>query len=75
MKEAGIEVIFDDREASPGFKFSDCDLMGIPIRVVISPRSLERGEVELQTRDGDVKTSVAYDGCIDAIRTMIRDKL
>ena len=75
MKEAGIEVIFDDREASPGFKFSDCDLMGIPIRVVISPRSLERGEVELQTRDGDVKTSVAYDGCIDAIRTIIRDKM
>lgn len=58
MKKAGIEVLYDDRNVSPGVKFSDCDLMGIPIRLVISPRSLSRNEVELQTRDKSSKKSI-----------------
>ncbi len=71
MKKAGIEVIFDDRDASPGFKFSDCDLMGIPIRVVVSPRSLANNEAEIQLRDGSLKENVNYDTVIERVRGII----
>jgi prolyl-tRNA synthetase len=46
----GLEVLFDDRKQSPGVKFNDADLLGIPIRVTISPRTLEKGSVEIKLR-------------------------
>lgn len=46
----GVEVLFDDRDASPGEKFADSDLIGIPVRVVVSDKSLEKGGVELKER-------------------------
>ncbi len=58
MKDVGIEVIYDDRDVSAGVKFSDCDLMGIPLRLVISPRSLANNEAELQARDRSFKKSL-----------------
>lgn len=51
MQNSGIEVLYDDRDVSAGIKFSDCDLMGMPIRLVISPRSLANNSVELQFRN------------------------
>ncbi|MCL2630992.1 MAG: proline--tRNA ligase [Firmicutes bacterium] len=72
MEKAGIEVLFDDRDASPGYKFSDCDLMGIPIRVVISPRSLQNDEVEIQIRGNDnSKQNLKYKDCIKAVKEII----
>jgi prolyl-tRNA synthetase len=53
MTDTGIEVLFDDREASPGVKFADADLRGIPLRVTISPRSLKADGVELKRRTGE----------------------
>jgi prolyl-tRNA synthetase len=53
MTEAGIEVLFDDRDVSPGVKFADADLRGIPLRVTISPRSLKADGVELKRRTGE----------------------
>ncbi|HEY70164.1 MAG TPA: proline--tRNA ligase [Anaerolineae bacterium] len=47
----GIEVLFDDREESPGVKFADADLIGLPIRLTASKRSLERGGIEMKLRD------------------------
>ena len=49
----GIEVLFDDRDESPGVKFNDADLIGIPIRVTISARNLEQGLAEIKRRDQD----------------------
>jgi prolyl-tRNA synthetase len=46
----GLEVLYDDRSQSPGVKFNDADLLGIPIRVTISPRSLEKGGAEIKLR-------------------------
>jgi prolyl-tRNA synthetase len=46
----GIEVLFDDREESPGVKFNDADLIGLPFRVTVSPRTLEKNGVELKFR-------------------------
>lgn len=53
MTEAGIEVLFDDRDVSPGVKFADADVRGIPLRVTISPRSLKADGVELKRRTGE----------------------
>ena len=47
----GVEVLMDDREARAGEKFADSDLIGIPIRVVVSPKSLESGGVEVKRRN------------------------
>jgi prolyl-tRNA synthetase len=50
LTENGIEVLIDDRAESPGVKFNDADLLGIPVRITVSPRSLEKNSVELKKR-------------------------
>jgi prolyl-tRNA synthetase len=50
LKQAGIEVLFDDRLARAGEKFSDADLIGIPARLTVSKRTLEQGKVEFKLR-------------------------
>ncbi len=50
FEKAGIEVLYDDREESPGIKFNDADLIGIPLRVVISPRTLQSDSAEVKWR-------------------------
>ncbi|MGD8814670.1 MAG: proline--tRNA ligase [Anaerolineales bacterium] len=49
----GMEVLFDDREESPGVKFADADLIGLPLRLTVSKRSLEKGGIEMKLRDGE----------------------
>ncbi len=51
LLDAGVEVLYDDREESPGVKFMDADLIGLPLRLTVSERSLERGGVEFKRRD------------------------
>ncbi|MGZ8219587.1 His/Gly/Thr/Pro-type tRNA ligase C-terminal domain-containing protein, partial [Methylomagnum sp.] len=50
MKEAGLDVLFDDRKARPGVMFADLELVGIPHRIVISDRLLDTGRVEYKGR-------------------------
>ena len=75
MQKAGIEVLFDDRDASAGVKFSDCDLMGIPIRVVISPRAIQNDQFEIQYRDKSVQTSANRAELIETVQKIIREKM
>ena len=51
LKSKGIEVLYDDRGEKAGFAFADADLIGVPLRVVISPKTLEQGMVEFKHRD------------------------
>jgi prolyl-tRNA synthetase len=53
LLEHGLEVLYDDRDVSPGVKFADADLRGMPLRVTISPRSLKEGGAELKRRQGE----------------------
>jgi prolyl-tRNA synthetase len=53
LLEQGLEVLYDDRDVSPGVKFADADLRGMPLRVTISPRSLKEGGAELKRREGE----------------------
>ena len=53
-----VEVIYDDRKVRPGVMFSDADLLGVPVRVIISPRSLAEGCVEISSRDKTIQLKV-----------------
>ena len=56
LLERQIDVVLDDRDERPGVKFKDADLVGIPYRVTVGPKGLERGVVELRTRStGDTR--------------------
>jgi prolyl-tRNA synthetase len=50
LRAAGLEVLFDDRLESPGVKFNDADLLGMPLRLTVSPRNLKDGKAELKLR-------------------------
>jgi prolyl-tRNA synthetase len=49
---ASVDVLYDDREAGPGEKFADAELLGCPVRLTVGRRSLESGEAEAQVRRG-----------------------
>jgi prolyl-tRNA synthetase len=68
---AGLEVLFDDREESPGVKFNDADLLGIPFRVTVSPRTLQKDSVELKKRSGKESELVPVDGTVEKLRSYI----
>ena len=51
LQKRGVEVIYDDRAVSAGVMFSDADLLGIPLRVIVSPRNLKDGVIEIYARD------------------------
>jgi prolyl-tRNA synthetase len=53
LEAAGLDVLYDDRDESPGVKFNDADIIGIPIRVTVSKRSLDEGGVEMKLRSAD----------------------
>ncbi len=66
---AGIEVLYDDREdPSPGVKFNDADLIGLPLRITVGARSLEQGGVELKRRDSTEKRIVALADVLAAVQ-------
>ncbi|MBR4003722.1 MAG: proline--tRNA ligase [Clostridia bacterium] len=71
LKTNKIETIIDDRDSMPGVKFADADLIGMPIRVVVSPRSLQNNQVEVKIRKtGEtsiVDVEKAYDFIVDII--------
>jgi prolyl-tRNA synthetase len=54
LAAAGLRVLYDDREETAGVKFNDADLIGVPVRLVVSERLLSAGQVELKPRDGVV---------------------
>lgn len=71
LTAAGIEVLLDDREDSPGVKFNDADLMGIPLRVTVSPRTLEKNSVELKKRSENESEIVPLDEIIEKLKGLI----
>jgi prolyl-tRNA synthetase len=67
----GVEVLYDDRDIRPGAMFADADLFGIPLRAVISPKSLAAGGIEISARDKSFKETVPA----DQAATWLRDKV
>jgi len=71
LKAQGLEVLYDDRNESTGVKFNDADLLGIPLRVTISPRSLEKGCVEVKWRSENKAELVVLDEAAGKIKELI----
>lgn len=70
LQNAGLEVIYDDRPkktASPGVKFSDADLIGIPVRITVSRRSLKEGGVELKLRGEKGRTLIDLQKVLETV--------
>jgi len=67
LRAAGIDVLYDDREESPGVKFNDADLLGMPLRVTVSRRTLEKQSVELKERREKESTLVPMADAVAAI--------
>jgi prolyl-tRNA synthetase len=72
LESAGVEVLYDDRDVRPGDKFADADLMGIPVRIVLSPRTLEANTVELKYRNSDVVENIPVAKIEDTISSFIK---
>jgi prolyl-tRNA synthetase len=71
LSEAGIEVLYDDREESPGVKFMDADLIGVPLRLTVSSRSLSQGGVEMKHRNSKERSVVPVEGILARIQSEI----
>lgn len=66
-----IEVIYDDRNVRPGVMFSDADLLGVPIRLVVSPRNMKESVVELSSRDKSIQDKVTLDQVVPTVKDLI----
>ncbi len=68
---AGLEVLFDDRDARPGVKFADDELLGIPHRVVVAERAMDRGRLEYRHRRATESEEFPFDEAVDFIRSRL----
>jgi prolyl-tRNA synthetase len=71
LQAAGIEVLYDDRDARPGVKFADDELVGIPHRLVVGDKGLERGVIEYKARSGGETRELS----LEAVPGFLRERL
>jgi len=71
LTDAGIEVLYDDRDARPGVKFADAELLGIPHRLVVSERGLEVGKLEYRGRRDSTSTEFAASEALAFVRARL----
>ncbi len=71
LKDERIEVLYDDRSESAGVKFNDADLVGLPIRLVVSPRNLAQNVVEIKLRAGGDAETVPSDQVVDRVKELL----
>ena len=70
LEAQGLEVLYDDRDESTGVKFNDADLLGIPLRVIISPRTLEKNSIEIKWRSEKKSELVPIDEVVNKIKEL-----
>ncbi|HIR03970.1 MAG TPA: proline--tRNA ligase [Candidatus Scatovicinus merdipullorum] len=67
LQSKGAEVIYDDRKVSAGVMFSDADLIGVPLRVIVSPRNMKQNIVEIVSRDKRLSANASMDSAADEV--------
>ncbi|NIS74614.1 MAG: proline--tRNA ligase, partial [Deltaproteobacteria bacterium] len=67
----GYEVIIDDRDVGPGFKFKDAELIGIPVQVAVGPRTIKEGEAEVKLRKGGISKNVKLEDVVKEVETLL----
>ena len=75
LLEKKVEVIYDDRDVSAGVMFSDADLLGIPLRVIVSPRNLKEDVVEISARDKSFSEKVKLSEAVLRIKELVEKEL
>jgi prolyl-tRNA synthetase len=73
LKREGLNVLYDERDASAGEKFADAELLGCPLRLTVGKRGVEAGEVEAQIRRGREKRPLPLDGAAKAAAELWRE--
>ncbi len=71
----GIEVIWDDRPVSAGVMFADADLFGVPVRVIVSPKGLKNGTIEISKRDKSLRDNKPVDEAVDFVTNLVVEEL
>lgn len=71
LQVSGVEVLWDDRDVSPGQKFADADLIGLPLRLVISERSLQNDQIEWKERTADEAQMMDVESIVEEIRSYL----
>ena len=74
LQQAGIDVLYDDRDARPGFKFKDADLIGIPLRLVVGGKGLKEGLVEVKWRTAAEPDKVPIDSAVTTVLNMLAER-
>ena len=73
LKKAGVDALLDDRPERAGVKFKDCDLIGYPLRITVSPKGMEAGTVEIKVRrTGEVQV-VPRESCLQTVQILLAD--
>ena len=75
LREEGIEVLFDDRDDSPGVKFNDADLLGIPLRLTLSQRTLQTQSIEVKWRTEKETQLLPLDNLAVQLKKLLKEKL
>lgn len=75
LSAAGVEVLYDDSAARPGEKFARMDLIGLPFQLIVGPRGLEAGKVEVKRRSDGHRDEVSLDAAIDMLKRDVRSAL
>lgn len=75
LQKAGVEVMYDDRSVSAGVMFSDADLLGVPVRVIASPRNMKDGCCEIVTRDKSISMKVPCEEAAEKVRELVAELL
>ncbi len=73
LEAGGVEVLYDDREETPGVKFNDADLIGLPLRLTVSDRSLKQGGVEFKRRASKERSIVPLQETVARVKAEIAD--
>ncbi|MBI4329519.1 MAG: proline--tRNA ligase [Chloroflexi bacterium] len=71
LQAAGIDTLYDDREETAGVKFNDADLLGFPLRLTVSPRTIREGKVEFKSRTAAKPQMVPLEGAVEAARALL----
>jgi prolyl-tRNA synthetase len=71
LTDSGLEVLFDDRSESAGIKFNDADLIGIPLRITISPRTLQKQTIEIKWRKEKEAELIPLEGAVERIKALL----
>ena len=75
LMDQGVEVLYDDREETPGIKFKDADLIGIPLRVTLGEKNVKKGLLEIRKRKTGETLLVKKEDAVSKIREMIDQEM